>query len=94
MQSIKDRVAIVGMGCCKFGERWDTGTNDLLVESFERFLRHLQANEVDLNKTLTAVGPMLTIDTEKEKFVGQFSDRANMFLSRNYREPFVVPENV
>ena len=33
MQSIKDRVAIVGMGCSKFGERWDTSTEDLLVES-------------------------------------------------------------
>ena len=33
MQSIKDRVAIVGMGCSKFGERWDIGTEDLLVES-------------------------------------------------------------
>lgn len=33
MQSIKDRVAIVGMGCSKFGERWDMGTEDLLVES-------------------------------------------------------------
>jgi len=38
MESIKDRVAIVGMGCCKFGERWDTGTEDLLVEScYEAF---------------------------------------------------------
>ena len=38
MQSIKDRVAIVGMGCTKFGERWDTGTEDLLVEScYEAF---------------------------------------------------------
>ena len=33
MESIKDRVAIVGMGCCKFGERWDSGPDDLLVES-------------------------------------------------------------
>jgi len=38
MQSIKDRVAIVGMGCSKFGERWDMGTEDLLVEScYEAF---------------------------------------------------------
>ncbi len=38
MESIKDRVAIVGMGCSKFGERWDTGTDDLLVEScYEAF---------------------------------------------------------
>ena len=38
MESIKDRVAIIGMGCSKFGERWDAGTEDLLVEScYEAF---------------------------------------------------------
>ncbi len=38
MESIKDRVAIVGMGCSKFGERWDMGAEDLLVEScYEAF---------------------------------------------------------
>ena len=38
MESIKDRVAVIGMGCTKFGERWDTGTEDLLVEScYEAF---------------------------------------------------------
>ncbi len=31
--SIKDRVAIVGMGCTKFGERWDASASDLLVEA-------------------------------------------------------------
>lgn len=35
---IKDRVAIVGMGCSKFGERWNCGSEDLLVESFEEAL--------------------------------------------------------
>jgi acetyl-CoA C-acetyltransferase len=25
MESIKDKVAIIGMGCTKFGERWDAG---------------------------------------------------------------------
>ncbi|TMK61697.1 MAG: acetyl-CoA acetyltransferase, partial [Actinobacteria bacterium] len=30
---IKDRVAIVGMGCTKFGEHWDKGTEDLLLWS-------------------------------------------------------------
>jgi acetyl-CoA C-acetyltransferase len=33
MESIKDKVAIVGMGCSKFGERWDMGVEDLLVEA-------------------------------------------------------------
>ena len=28
---IKDRVAIVGMGCTAFGEHWDKGPEDLLV---------------------------------------------------------------
>ncbi len=31
--SIKDRVAIAGMGCTKFGERWDASTDDLLVDA-------------------------------------------------------------
>ena len=36
--SIKDKVAIVGMGCSKFGERWDCGLSDLIIESaYEAF---------------------------------------------------------
>jgi acetyl-CoA C-acetyltransferase len=30
---IRDRVAIVGMGCTNFGEHWDKGVDDLLVEA-------------------------------------------------------------
>ena len=30
---IKDRVAIVGMGCTSFGERFDTSLDDLLVDA-------------------------------------------------------------
>ncbi len=33
MESIKDKVAIVGMGCTKFGERWDAGIDDLVIEA-------------------------------------------------------------
>ena len=33
MQGIKDRVAVIGMGCSRFGERWDAGTSDLMVEA-------------------------------------------------------------
>src|SRR5947207_7007517 len=32
-RGIKDRVAIVGMGCTKFGEHWDKGTDDLLIDA-------------------------------------------------------------
>jgi acetyl-CoA C-acetyltransferase len=33
MESFKDKVAIIGMGCTKFGERWDKGVEDLIVEA-------------------------------------------------------------
>jgi acetyl-CoA C-acetyltransferase len=31
---IKDKVAILGMGCSKFGERWDAGPEELMVEAY------------------------------------------------------------
>jgi len=38
VESIKDKVAIIGMGCSKFGERWDSDAQDLLVEAcYEAF---------------------------------------------------------
>jgi acetyl-CoA C-acetyltransferase len=30
-ESIKDKVAIIGMGCTKFGELWDKGVEDLML---------------------------------------------------------------
>ncbi|MGJ8536776.1 MAG: acetyl-CoA acetyltransferase [Parasphingopyxis sp.] len=33
-EGIRDKVAIVGMGCSQFGERWDCSAEDLMVESF------------------------------------------------------------
>ena len=32
---IRDKVAILGMGCAKFGERWSASADDLAVEAFE-----------------------------------------------------------
>lgn len=32
---IRDKVVILGMGCSKFGERWDRNAEDLMVEAFE-----------------------------------------------------------
>ncbi len=36
--SIRDKVAIVGMGCTKFGELWDKGPTDLIVEAVNEAL--------------------------------------------------------
>lgn len=35
---IKDKVAIIGMGCTRFGERWDVGAEELMVEAFKECL--------------------------------------------------------
>lgn len=35
---IKDRVAILGMGCTRFGERWDADADALMVEAFREAL--------------------------------------------------------
>ena len=35
---IKDKVAIIGMGCSRFGERWDTGAGALMAEAFQEAL--------------------------------------------------------
>src|SRR5450755_713778 len=32
-RGIRDRVAIIGMGCTKFGELWDKGVDDLLTDA-------------------------------------------------------------
>jgi len=68
--------------------------NSELTDSFERFLSHLAANNVDLGKTPATIGPMLTMDVKKESFVGQSADMANMLVKRNYREPYVIPDKV
>jgi len=35
---IKDKVAILGMGCSRFGERWDASPEDLMVEAYTEAL--------------------------------------------------------
>ena len=48
-ESIKDKVAIVGMGCTKFGERWDVGGNELMVEAFTECLEDAGIEKKDID---------------------------------------------
>jgi hypothetical protein len=57
-------------------------------------MEHLSANRLGINKKLLALGPMLTLDTDKERFTGPMSNKANELISRKYRKPFVVSENI
>lgn len=38
-KGIKDKVAIIGMGCTRFGERWDAGPSELMAEAFDEALK-------------------------------------------------------
>ena len=39
MSGIKDKVAIIGMGCTKFGERFDASREDLILEAIDEALK-------------------------------------------------------
>ena len=45
---IKDKVAILGMGCTKFGERWESYAEDLATEAFVECLQDagIERNEI------------------------------------------------
>jgi predicted dehydrogenase len=64
------------------------------LDAFERFVDHLAANDVDLKQTPAVLSPWLKMDPKQERFYGEFSDRANKLVTRDYRKPFVVPEKV
>ena len=46
---IKDKVALLGMGCSKFGERWDVSPDDLMVEAYIEALDDagIEPNQLD-----------------------------------------------
>ncbi len=59
-------------------------------DTADRFLDHLVRNGVDPRIEQPIVGPWLTIDPETETIVGD--PEASRLLTREYREPFVVPK--
>src|SRR4030067_2711572 len=48
-EGIKDKVAIIGMGCTKFGERWESSAEDLMVESFQECLEDAGIEKKDID---------------------------------------------
>jgi acetyl-CoA C-acetyltransferase len=47
-EGIRDKVTILGMGCTKFGERWDMSGGDLLVESLTEALQDAGIEKKDI----------------------------------------------
>jgi acetyl-CoA C-acetyltransferase len=61
MGSIKDKVAIVGMGCTKFGELWDKGQDDLIIEAAQEAYEDAGIEQKDIEAAW--VGTMFSGDT-------------------------------
>ena len=49
-KGIRDKVAIIGMGCSRFGERWDCGPEELMLESFTEALADagIERSEIEM----------------------------------------------
>ncbi len=64
-EGISDKVAIIGMGCCRFGERWDCGAEELMVEAFTEALADAAIEKNDIGAA----------------WLGVFSDEQNISKS-------------
>ena len=60
-----------------------------VLATYDKMLGHLKENEVPLATTELTCGPLLQVDSDSETLVG--NDKANALLTRNYRKPFVLP---
>ena len=68
------------------------GGNKKAYEYVERMQDHLKENGLKLEDTDYIVGRTLNFDAETESIKGDHE--ANELLSRTYRPPYVVPENI
>lgn len=45
---IRDKVAILGMGCTRFGERWESSSQNLMVEAFQECMEDAGIEKKDI----------------------------------------------
>lgn len=48
MAGIRDKVAIIGMGCSKFGERWDDSPEELMLEAYNEAITDAGIQKEDI----------------------------------------------
>ncbi len=63
------------------------------LASFASLRQHLTDNRIDLKGTPLALGPWLEVDPNTERPAG-LPEKAGTLWKREYRKPFVVPEEV
>ena len=52
---------------------------------------HLGSHSIELESDQIKLSPMLSVDVEREMFVGDNAAKANGFLKREYRKGYEVP---
>ena len=66
------------------------------VAPWKRLLEEMQAtaqaHDFKLDDPSIQFSPLLEVDVEQERFVGDHAEIANAFLKREYREPYTVPD--
>ena len=80
---IKDKVVILGMGCSKFGERWDRNAEDLMVEAFQEAMTDagIERNQIEAAWFGTAI---------EEQHVG----KSGVPLAMTLRLPYIPVTHV
>ena len=73
------------------GEAGKALTTAPAQEAGERLIAHLKENGVETDKIDFRIGRTVSIDTKTETCA---DEEANRLLTREYRKPYVVPENV
>ena len=48
-EGIKDKVAIIGMGCTRFGERWDMSGDDLMVDAYKECIEDAGVDKKEID---------------------------------------------
>jgi predicted dehydrogenase len=76
------------------GKAKTLGDNKEVVRTFENLQENLTGVGVKLAETKYQLGRVLSFDPKREQFVGEDVEKANAFLTRSYRKPFVVPEKI
>lgn len=70
------------------------GDDAEVVATFQNLTNNLREVGVRLEESSYQLGRTLMLDPATEHFAGDGAVEANAFLTRDYRIPFIVPENV
>ena len=76
---IKDKVAIIGMGCTRFGELWDKSPEDLIIDAFKEVIANAGIEKKDIQAAWQG-GPEFT--------AGSVGDSA-LPLAQTLKLPFI-----